>query len=148
MKDTDLTASIVVNPDGNVYEASVENFERGGEISPRDYKRIARFDNYGFSHEQGGARSATIKNGADAMLSRDYARALKSATRSPQHGLTAASTGTALAENLAHLQLIRLFPDLQGEPDDYFFLDAAFVVRPIPKLQLRESYRDAIDAVQ
>jgi len=149
MKNSQVEASIVINPDGRVYEATIESIEKGNnEITPSTHKQIAKFNQYGFVHGKTGAMSASVSNADDIMLNREYSRAMKSAVNSNGRTLSASSTEVAQSENLAHLQLIRLFPTLQGDPDDYFFLDSAFVVRPIPKLQMRESFRDAIDAVQ
>jgi len=61
-------------------------------------------------------------------------------------GLIAATTltnlGTNNAENLTHLQLIRLFPEAQGTPVEYFFLDELFVKRDVSMLEFREPFRN------
>lgn len=57
-------------------------------------------------------------------------------------GSLKAATTIANSENLSHLQLIRLFPEAQGVPDEYFHLDNAYVSRDIPALQFRETFYD------
>jgi len=53
-----------------------------------------------------------------------------------------AATSIGNADNLTHLQLIRLFPEAQGIPDEYFWLDNAYITRDIPNLQFRETFYD------
>ncbi len=53
-----------------------------------------------------------------------------------------ASTSVANSENLTHLQLIKLFPEAQGTPINYFWLDNMFKVRDIPMLEYREPFHD------
>lgn len=55
------------------------------------------------------------------------------------------ATTIANASNLTHLQLIRLFPEAQGVPIDYFWLDNMFVSRDIPQLEFRETFYDTTD---
>lgn len=57
-------------------------------------------------------------------------------------GAMKAATTIANSTNLTHLQLIRLFPEAQGTPDEYFHLDNAYIVRDIPALQFRETFYD------
>ncbi len=57
-------------------------------------------------------------------------------------GAMKAATTIANSTNLTHLQLIRLFPEAQGTPDEYFHLDNAYVSRDIPALQFRETFYD------
>ena len=52
------------------------------------------------------------------------------------------ATSIANSTNLTHLQLIRLFPEAQGTPDEYFHLDNAYISRDIPALQYRETFYD------
>lgn len=56
-----------------------------------------------------------------------------------------ATTNIANASNLTHLQLIRLYPEAQGVPIDYFWLDNMFVSRDIPQLEFRETFYDTTD---
>ena len=57
-------------------------------------------------------------------------------------GAMKAATTIANSTNLTHLQLIRLFPEAQGTPDEYFHLDNAYITRDIPALQFRETFYD------
>ena len=57
-------------------------------------------------------------------------------------GAMKGATTIANSTNLTHLQLIRLFPEAQGTPDEYFHLDNAYVSRDIPALQFRETFYD------
>ena len=54
--------------------------------------------------------------------------------------LQAAPDGQGNSQNLTHLQLIRLQPQIQGLPTTYFYLENAFLSRAIPKLEHRESW--------
>jgi hypothetical protein len=57
-------------------------------------------------------------------------------------GALKAATTIGNSTNLTHLQLVRLFPELQGSPTDYFWLDEMFVSRDVPQLELRETFYD------
>jgi len=57
-------------------------------------------------------------------------------------GAMKGATTIANSTNLTHLQLIRLFPEAQGTPDEYFYLDNAYISRDIPALQFRETFYD------
>ena len=59
----------------------------------------------------------------------------------PEMSLNAASS-IANADNLTHLQLIRLLPEAQGIPDEYFYLENMFVSRDVPQLEYRETFYD------
>ncbi len=59
-------------------------------------------------------------------------------------GSLSGATTIANAENLTNLQLIRLYPEAQGIPDEYFYLDNAYVSRDIPMLQYRETFYDTV----
>ena len=60
----------------------------------------------------------------------------------------AAAEGVANSENLTHLQLIRLFPQIQGMPETYFYLEEAYVGRDIPQLEFRESFYDTVQTAE
>lgn len=62
--------------------------------------------------------------------------------------LKAATIATGNAENLTHLQLIRLFPEAQGTPDEYFVLDNMYVARDVSMLEYRESFRDVATSAE
>ena len=53
-----------------------------------------------------------------------------------------AATTIADATNLAHLEMIRLNPELQGTPEDYFWLDELFKIADVPMLKGRETFYD------
>ena len=62
--------------------------------------------------------------------------------------LQAAPDGQGNSQNLTHLQLIRLLPQIQGLPIRYFYLENAFLSRAIPKLEFRESWTSVESLVQ
>ena len=62
--------------------------------------------------------------------------------------LQAAPDGQGNSQNLTHLQLIRLLPEIQGKPTTYFYLENAFLSRAIPKLEYRESWTSVEALVQ
>lgn len=53
-----------------------------------------------------------------------------------------AATTIADQVNLAHLEQIRLNPELQGAPEEYFWLDELFKVVDVPMLKGRETFYD------
>lgn len=59
-----------------------------------------------------------------------------------------AATTIADSSNLSHLQMIRLYPEAQGVPTEYFFLDEMFVPRDVPMLQARETFYDTTATAQ
>lgn len=58
--------------------------------------------------------------------------------------ISALKGATTIADkgNISYLQLVRLYPELQGTPEDYFWLDECFVDRDVPQLEGRESFYD------
>lgn len=64
-----------------------------------------------------------------------------SIARNPQLSLSAA-VSIANSTNLTHLQLIRLLPEAQGIPDEYFYLENMFLVRDVAQLEYRETFYD------
>ncbi|MBL4817998.1 MAG: hypothetical protein JKY15_02025 [Deltaproteobacteria bacterium] len=58
----------------------------------------------------------------------------------PQALMGATSIGNST--NMSHLQMIRLFPEAQGVPDEYFWLDEMFVERDVSMLEGREPFYD------
>ena len=59
----------------------------------------------------------------------------------PEMPLSAATT-IADKSNISHLQMIRLYPEAQGVPTEYFYLDEMFVSRDVPQLESRETFYD------
>lgn len=126
--ETQFHGSITVFPNGNIYDGE---HEKNGEVGLQS-KYLGR----------------TIQNQTTKKYSTNTNNELKglfSKTVQDQtltlHGLSAA-TSIANSENLTHLQLIRLFPEAQGTPLDYFWLDNMFKFRDIPMLEYRESFHD------
>lgn len=62
----------------------------------------------------------------------------------PGYDVSQLSAATTIADktNISSLQLISLYPELQGTPDDYFWLDECFVTRDVPQLEGREPFYD------
>ena len=54
----------------------------------------------------------------------------------------------ANAENLLPLQLVQLVKEAQGRPEDFFYLDEAFLRREINALELRETVRSVGSTVE
>ncbi len=59
-----------------------------------------------------------------------------------------AATTIANSSNLTHLQLIRLFEQAQGVPDEYFYIDNMYLTRQIPNLEFRETFYDTTQTAQ
>lgn len=120
-------ASITMFPNGEIFEGQHEKNYPGGA------KLLAKVHKVGDSvktvpNQQLGSLLAKVK-----QASQSYA------------GLIAASTiplGQANSDNLTHLQLIRLLPEAQAAPVEYFFLDNLFVTRDVAMLEYREPFRD------
>lgn len=60
----------------------------------------------------------------------------------------AGATTIANSSNLTHLQLIRLFEQAQGVPDEYFYIDNMYLTRQIPNLEFRETFYDTTQTAQ
>ena len=60
------------------------------------------------------------------------------------------SSDTAVANdvNLEHLQVIRLHEEIQGAPDQPFYLEAGSTIRNVDMLESRETWRSISDSVQ
>ena len=58
------------------------------------------------------------------------------------------NTAVANDANLEHLQVIRLHEQIQGAPDQPFYLEGASTVRNMDKLEGRETFRSIGDSVQ
>lgn len=59
-----------------------------------------------------------------------------------------AATTIADQVNLAHLEQIRLNPELQGTPDDYFWLDELFKIVDVPMHKGRETFYDTTSSAE
>jgi hypothetical protein len=122
----DLHQAISVMPDGRIY-AGVHDDSNG-------YPRSGLLGSYR-KDKKTGLIAKTIPH--DRKIASLTARIADN----PEFALNAATT-IADQSNISHLQLIRLFPELQGQPTDYFFLDELFVERDVPQIQLRETFYD------
>lgn len=137
---SESSQAITIMPNGMVYE--------GAHESPRGYPTgaplIGRFQ---FSRKAGHSRrvlKAKIFNKRVAALD---AKLQQAAEVGNERALSAADT-IANKDNISHIQLIRLFPELQGTPEKFFWLDECFVRRDASALELRESYRNVTGGVK
>lgn len=133
MGTRDFNAAITVMPDGNVYAGG----EDKGPANPLYAKKIASLK-----------LNAKDRSYEDTFLNKPLSAALKAVKYN--NGMIAlhAAEGVANSENLTHLQLVRLFPQVQGVPDDYFYLEEGFVKRDIPNLEFREPFYDTVATAQ
>ena len=125
-------ASITLFPNGEMYEGEHESFYPHGGMG-----LLAKIRKTGNSvktipNNHMGALLAKVKTAYDTNQSINGLIATTSVT-----GL-----GTNNASNLTHLQLIRLFPEAQGSPVEYFFLDELFIKRDVAMLEYREPFRN------
>lgn len=128
---SDYHTSISVMPNGQIF---------AGEHSPYRYpSRNALIGSYKFKRETGKQRliAKTVTNPRLTSMSAKVARFVDD-----DSGALQAATTVADKTNISHLQLIRLFPQLQGTTDDYFWLDECFVERDVPQLEGRETFYD------
>jgi len=87
---------------------------------------------------------------AKTMLSKNLTSLSASIVETGARSLSQLTAATTIANqtNLAHLELVRLYPELQGKPMEYFFLDNLFIPRDVPQLQLRETFYDTTATAQ
>jgi hypothetical protein len=127
MNDSYHTA-ITVMPNGQVFAGEYDSlrYPSGGFLGSYKYDRKT---------------SLVAKTKTTAKLT-----ALAAAIEKLPYGadLTMLKGASTIADktNISHLQLIRLYPELQGTPDDYFWLDECFVDRDVPQLEGREPFYD------
>ncbi len=125
-------ASVTIFPNGDMYEGEHPNFypHNGAGL-------LAKVRKVGTSvktvpNQNMGALLAKVKSSYDNNKS--------------INGLIAQTSADGLginnASNLTHLQLIRLFPEAQAAPVEYFYLDNLFVVRDVAMLEYREPFRN------
>ena len=112
-------------PDGNVY-AGEHQLSAPGNGMGSLIARMVKNDK--------GALAKSIPSSKLGALAASVAK-------NPGMSLNAA-VSIANATNLTHLQLIRLLPEAQGVPDEYFFLEEMFVKRDVPQLEYRETFYD------
>ena len=152
MTPRDFEASMVVMPDGRAFSASEDSIIKT-TIDGNTHHLLAKFD-----LEKNDPKSIMAnrqRSVMDTLLASNMSKSLKATVENSYYGsgsmaiqaLTAAE-GVANSENLAHLQLIRLFPQIQGAPETYFYLEEAFVKREIPQLEFRESFYDTVQTAE
>ena len=136
-----MAATIVVNPDGQVFKASEEQLGVA-PLTPQTHQLLAQFQlsKPPMDNPLQANHNPLIE---DTMLMPNLSDTMRGIGT-----LRAAQDGQANSENLSHLQLIRLFPQIQGTPEKYFYLEEAFVKRDMPKLEGRESWHDTVSTAQ
>jgi len=135
--------SITIFPSGSIFAGERDDKDNFSEKSFSAKERLGNYVwNKSLSSKVKGlvAKTNTIQEHGALM-----AKVMK--TPYDIHGLIAADT-IANSENLTHLQLVRLFPEAQGMPIDYFWLDNMFLKRDIPQLEFRESFHDATQTAE
>jgi len=132
--------SITIFPNGNIFAG--EHAEAGEKGLQAKYLGKANWNNSLAAKEKG----VVTKTNTNPELTGLFSKVWNDPTRSI-NGLMAA-TAIANSENLTHLQLVRLFPQAQGMPIDYFWLDNMFLKRDIPQLEFRESFHDATQTAE
>ena len=127
--------SITAFPDGSIYAGEHE------EAIPTNGGLIATVQKYPSQNGLAGKVETTPR---DPKISALYAKIM-----SDRHvlGLKGATT-IANSDNITHLQLIRLYEQAQGIPDNYFHIDEMFVKRDIPQLEFRETFYDTTQTAQ
>ena len=131
--------SITIFPNGSIYEGE---HARDGEKGLQA-KYLGR---YNWNKSVESKKGLVSKTTTTTELNTLFTKAWNDPTQS-LNGLMAATT-IANSDNLTHLQLIRLFPEAQGMPIDYFWLDNMFLKRDIPQLEFRESFHDATQTAE
>lgn len=134
MSNTEYHSSITVFRNGNVYDGE---HEKQGEIGLQ-----SKFLGRSVLNTQTKQVSTRTNDELTGLYSKVYSDPTQTITS------LAAATAIANSDNLTHLQLIRLFPEAQGTPIDYFFLDNMFVIRDIPMLEFREPFRDVAQTAE
>jgi len=131
--------SITIFPSGSIYAGEhAKEGEKGLQA-----KYLGRYNwNKSVDNKKGLVSKTTTTNELNGLFSKTWNDPTQSLS-----GLMAA-TSIANSDNLTHLQLIRLFPEAQGMPIDYFWLDHMFLKRDIPQLEFRESFHDATQTAE
>lgn len=125
-------AAITLFPNGEMYEGEHESFYPHGGAGLLAKIRKTGDTVKTIPNQRMGALLAKVKSSYDNNQS--------------INGLIAQTNvsglGTNNASNLTHLQLIRLFPEAQAAPVEYFYLDHLFIVRDVAMLEYREPFRN------
>ena len=124
--------AITIYPNGAIYtgEHSADRLPTGPMIG--SYKMKTEKSPSGLTAK---VIAKTIPNSKLGSLS-------ASLQKSSLSGSLNAAVTIANKTNMSHLQLIRLFPEVQGTPEEYFWLDEAFVERDVAQLEGREPFYD------
>jgi len=149
-EQTEFHGSVTMYPNGTIFAGGAEKdslYPRSGmigKIIPKGKTRVPLYANEAralFAHN----KDTRLAVNPDAL----YAKIKQlEYNETSLARLKAATIATGNAQNLTHLQLIRLFPEAQGTPDEYFVLDNAYVVRDVSMLEYRESFRDVATSAE
>lgn len=135
MVNEEYHSSITVMPNGQIFAG--EHDSQYGYPSDRQ----AFLGSYKYARKETGRAQLVAKTLTNGRLT-----SLAAAINKLPYGsdLSALRGATTIADksNISHLQMIRLYPELQGTPDDYFWLDECFVSRDVPQLEGREAFYD------
>ena len=128
IRNEDYHQAITMMPNGQIFA--------GEHDSNNGYPRASLLGSYKKA-AKGSLVGSTRTNGKLSGL-------MAKVMGKPDGDMTAlmAAANVADASNLSHLQLVRLVPEAQGDPEPVFFLDAGFPTVDVPQLQLRETFYD------
>ena len=129
--------SVTMFPDGRIFSGGHKDYPTNGGLIAKVKAIGSDFRGYGNETKALFAREKTTT--PNTKLG-----ALLAKIKQNEYNLHALSAATSIANasNLTHLQLVRLLPEAQGAPVDYFWLDNMFIVRDVAMLEYRESFRD------
>ena len=129
--------AITVMPNGMIFE--------GEHASASGYPRAPLLGRYVFGKKEAGKPKLVAKT----QLFKRELNALAAKVQTTPYGYQLSGADTeANKSNLSNIQLIRLFPQLQGTPERFFWLGECFVERDVPQLELREAYRNVTGGVK
>ena len=131
-------ASVIFGTDGNIYGGS-ESTIIDRAPTPETHKLLATVQKVPQKVDGSHVRHP------DAMGSQSLNPEM---ARTMSQVVGAADSGFANSINLTHLQLIRLFPEIQGKPAEYFFAEQMFMPRDIPMLEFREPFYDTVQTAE
>lgn len=131
--------AITVMPNGMIFE--------GAHDHGSGYPKAPLLGRYQFGKKEPGKSKLVAKTMLNGRLTPLAAKVQSLPYGAEMRALTAADT-IANKSNLSNIQLIRLFPQLQGAPERFFWLDECFVERDVPALELREPYRNVTGGVK
>lgn len=135
--NSEYHSAITVMPDGRIF-AGEHNSQSAYPVGPF----IGRFKT-----QKKEGQSLVAKTHMNPKL-QTLAAKIVSAPGGIDLGALGAATTIADKTNISHLQLISLYPELQGTPEDYFWLDECFVDRDVPQLEGREPFYDTVSTAE